>query len=116
MGGFSQPLPGTSLFRTTLGITQEAPASAFPGAVSPQVSVTHHPSNASQQGTGPETPGNSQLSLPQWFIHPGTWDGAQGLWPQPGPALGTPQAVGMMQGGKTMEKPKTTEIPIKAWM
>lgn len=49
--------------------------------------------------------------------HAGAWDGAWGQWPQPGPALCTPipQAVGMMQGGKSTKKPKTTEIPVKAW-
>lgn len=122
LGSFPQPLPGTSLLRATLGITWDAAAGALtfflvpflPSSLSHTIQTMYPDRGQTQRFLGTK----SQLSLPQWFIHPtdcpGKGNGTHGVcrnmgwsvvqWPQLWPPLctPTPQAVGMMQGG---EKP-----------
>lgn len=93
LGGFLQPLPGTSLLRTTLGITRGASAGALTFFLVPFLprSLSHtipamHPSRR-LLGT------KSQLSLPQCFTHPmdcpGKGNGTHGACRNTGWSTGT---------------------------
>lgn len=105
----------------------------FPGAISPQLPVAHHPNNVSWQGTDPEIPGNKESAVPTTMVHSPywlPWERKRDTWSmqEHGMERGTvatamtsfmysnfPSCWNDARRRKSMEKPKTTEIPIKAW-